>query len=247
MGLFSFATDLVGGLWSDKQSRKSEKRQQALASYQFETQRADDKRRIQDAVADARAAGVHPLFALGGSASASPTIMAGQAATGSHTGDAIARAGERFAKSKGDNLTAELLREQIKSERTRRRGDEIANMRAASELAKAKHQVDVKPGAGQLAPLPPDEAQTIPLPPRGSTEWKELPPVLKKRAPVTVVLPNGRTWTVGPSATTDEMTEYYGEGAEYLYSPWKWYRDWRDHNSSLGKNRKEYWKRATQK
>lgn len=54
-------------------------RQEAFAREQFE-------KAIRTRVADANAAGLHPLFALGAAGASSPTFVAGQAPTGSYVG-----------------------------------------------------------------------------------------------------------------------------------------------------------------
>lgn len=89
----SAGSSLLGGALSGKSSRKAAKQQNAMAQAQFDSQMDES---IQRRVADAKKAGIHPLYALGASSGASPTIS-GQAETGSGMGDAIAQAGGALA------------------------------------------------------------------------------------------------------------------------------------------------------
>lgn len=73
---------VAGAVGSFSNAKKSGKE----ARRQFNQQMNES---IQRRVADARAAGVHPLFALGASVGASPTITAGQYGSGSAVGDAL--------------------------------------------------------------------------------------------------------------------------------------------------------------
>lgn len=203
MGLFSFASDIIGGLWSDKQSRKSEKRQLSEARYQFEQQR------LPQVVKDARQAGLHPLFALGGSAGASPTVTAGQPSTGSHAGDAIARAGERYARSQGDKLAAELLRAQIAGEKSRTKGQEIENMAAASELARTTQRATM--GSARTIPVPEGERSTfIPVGRQApGLAHRETESFAKQSHPkhIEMVGEHGRRKTLNPDLGLDELAQ----------------------------------------
>ena len=95
--------DFAGGLMSQRQQNRQwnkslafEREKFGQAKHQFDQQMDAS---IQRRVKDAQAAGIHPLFALGASAGASPTLSAGSAPapTGSAVGDAVSRIGERLA------------------------------------------------------------------------------------------------------------------------------------------------------
>lgn len=82
----------IGQARSDQKWQRNAWWQQFEQSkYQFEQQMDHALRRR---VEDAKRAGVHPLFAMGASVGASPTMQAGNPPTGSAVGDAIARLGE---------------------------------------------------------------------------------------------------------------------------------------------------------
>ncbi len=85
--LLSIGSSLGGGLISASADRKQGQRNRRLASSQFASQMDES---IQRRVADAKAAGIHPLFALGASVGASPTAHTGGGGpTGSAMGDAL--------------------------------------------------------------------------------------------------------------------------------------------------------------
>ncbi len=73
----SFLSGLMG-MGSDRSARRQQQRQfqqqQAMAQAQFDAQMDQS---VSRRVADAKSAGIHPLFALGGSMGASPTLTAG--------------------------------------------------------------------------------------------------------------------------------------------------------------------------
>lgn len=79
----------IGGALLNKSSVSSNPEQR------LEEYRRDDKY-LRRRVIDAKAAGLHPLFALGTSASSSPSFMG--ASSGSFAGEGLARAGEHIAE-----------------------------------------------------------------------------------------------------------------------------------------------------
>lgn len=78
-----------------KEGRRNRKQQQA----QFDAQMDES---VQRRVKDASAAGIHPLFALGASVGASPTLSGPDYAGASAVGDAIARFGGRMSQRKAE-------------------------------------------------------------------------------------------------------------------------------------------------
>lgn len=100
----SIAGDVIGGaaaLWEGKKNR-------SLAKDQFRTQLDES---VQRRVADAKKAGIHPLFALGASVGSSPTAAAGDlgiAAAGDAIGGGI-KDYMRWAESKKAAAAQEQL------------------------------------------------------------------------------------------------------------------------------------------
>lgn len=80
---------------------------QKQAQGQFDAQMDQS---IQRRVSDASKAGIHPLFAMGASVGASPTLHSGtppQIETGSGMGNALARVADRIGQSRMNNAAAE--------------------------------------------------------------------------------------------------------------------------------------------
>lgn len=132
MGLFSGLLDL-GGLalgadsdsWARRQARKDRKESRRQFDAQMDTS-------IQRRVADARKAGIHPLFALGASVGASPTSHVGGTPTrGSAAGTALARISERISnaeirKSEAEAYLANAQAKKIEQETISRGHDGMA-------------------------------------------------------------------------------------------------------------------------
>lgn len=74
--LLSIGADLLGGILGSQSQKKMHAQQLRQAQKQFDAQMNES---VQRRVKDAQSAGVHPLFALGASVGASPTISSGSA------------------------------------------------------------------------------------------------------------------------------------------------------------------------
>lgn len=96
---------LLGGIMGDNKADKRHRQNLKMSQAQFDAQMDQT---IQRRVADATQAGVHPLFALGGSLGASPTITAGGGGqpTGSATGDALQHVASIIANMPGQRANA---------------------------------------------------------------------------------------------------------------------------------------------
>jgi hypothetical protein len=124
LGIAGGVMDMVGGHKDAKQAASDSKwakeswqksydqterwnqKQLEEAQRQYNQQRADSLRTIQHRVADAQAAGLHPLYAMGASANVSPTsFMPGQTAQGSlpkaAQGSAYSRMGDGMRQLMG--------------------------------------------------------------------------------------------------------------------------------------------------
>lgn len=71
--LLTLGANVLGGIFGRSSQKRQQAAQLAQAQRQFDAQMDES---VQRRVKDAKAAGVHPLFALGASAGASPTISA---------------------------------------------------------------------------------------------------------------------------------------------------------------------------
>lgn len=90
----SAALQAYGAHRSAKENAKQRNLDRALAQGQFDAQMDQT---IQRRIADAKKAGIHPLFAMGASSGASPTMRAGGEPTGSAAGDALSSLGQSLA------------------------------------------------------------------------------------------------------------------------------------------------------
>ena len=115
--LLSFAGGLIGQSQQNKQSslnRALTREQMQMQRHQFNEQMDAS---IQRRVSDAQKAGVHPLFALGASAGASPTVSIGgqQQPTGSALGDALRGIGGRIAQAELNSRSAAAKRDEAEA------------------------------------------------------------------------------------------------------------------------------------
>jgi len=143
--LISTGGSLLGGMLSGESGPgKTERlRSYKLAKDQFEYQKSLNKNQIQYKVADAKAAGLHPLYALGSSANFSPTSYTptGQNETGSALGRGIAEAGRNVG-----NLIAQdaLVKSQVGANQGAEARDYAAAALANSQIARAQGEANYR-------------------------------------------------------------------------------------------------------
>lgn len=97
---------LIGGA-----ADRSAGRRQTAEDRAYQAKREDS--RFQRASTDAKAAGLHPLFALGAAGAGSPQFIAGQAETGSALGDAVRGVGRVAAAHQKSKITANPLAQRL--------------------------------------------------------------------------------------------------------------------------------------
>ncbi len=113
---------------------------------------AQDELFIQNRVRDAKAAGIHPLFALGASGGGGGYQVTGQSDSGSFLGEGIARAGQQIAqgmrKEKAgvrqagqDEANLTMAAAQIRNLNSRSAINEIEALAASSALKNAEQDV----------------------------------------------------------------------------------------------------------
>ncbi len=146
-------------------------------SYQIQKEFRDEdyersKVAIQNRVKDARAAGVHPLFALGatsGSVGGTPFIP-GQSTSGSALGEGIAQVSRDVAgamRSKAATAARQpLVQAQIRSANASAARDEASAMEIASRTKRAEQQVIAAPNVNPTIA----ESPSIPTPARTKGE-----------------------------------------------------------------------------
>lgn len=149
--LIMAAGALAGGAIAAKSGRDAQKSAQA-----------QDARKIQTLVADAKIAGIHPLAALGSSISLTPTQqISGQSATGSAVADASRAIAGGFSRQAATKANApmqqaqiELIQGQTALARSQslnldtRSADMIGSQMEAHDSAVAKRQIAAGGGRG---------------------------------------------------------------------------------------------------
>ncbi len=92
---------------AQKHARRAARKDRQQAQAQFDAQMDES---VTRRVADARKAGIHPLFALGASSGASPTISAGGSPLPRGITDAVQSTAERMQRAKLSKLTPDESR-----------------------------------------------------------------------------------------------------------------------------------------
>lgn len=210
----NFASGLLGGsgggkaarqqlqhqLFLDRESRDWNLQRQAEQYDWMREDRAREDRFIQRRVADAKAAGLHPLFALGASSGGSPSFMAGQSTAGTaaaasvsesplgRAARAAARGFESYARSKAMEKTELDIREQ----------------QARVDLAELEVQAARRAAAAAMGtgPRPTPQVEDVPF-----------------ERPYSGVRSLGQEggWHVGGLPSADEVEQMYGEAAGVGY------------------------------
>ncbi len=189
----------------------------------------DPNTKYQRAVADAKAAGLHPLFALGTSGSYSPSI-GGQTQTGSAMGEGIAQAGSiigegmRQQKAAGRQVKMDAAQAQLHALRVEKMGkeiklDDMELMERASRLAMTQTQSMWGDGiVGGSAEGPPG-TKTYPYgtktgPPLSMTPLQAHP---RESMPERIETrgPKGRRMILNPALGMDEAGQ-----ADWIMNPW---------------------------
>ena len=240
--LISAGSSLLGGLFSRNSQRKQQAQNMAFAREQFEWQ----KRRIQNTVADAKAAGIHPLFALGSSAGITPVSVSGGVSDG--LGPAIAQAGQQLGNAFNRAKPNALQSAQLEVSKSQANAN---NAQAAFYNAKAQ---DIQnpytsaimsrlgqgfvfpdgqnPGNTSVAPL------VVPSVTAAATGDKngEIPPDhwKDKTGVSTLKLPFGITWKSGDTTRTQRVEDEYGEPASWPYGLWRLGVDLRNNLNQWG-------------
>jgi hypothetical protein len=134
------AGSLIGGAMSDRTARNS-----ASAQRQMDIEFA--KNQIQWKVADAKKAGVHPLYALGASGSYAPSnVIQGQSNTGSALGTASAQIADMYMQSatrKDDrDSRSALLASQVNAANQAANRDEAAAILTMSQNRRVQQEID---------------------------------------------------------------------------------------------------------
>ena len=162
LSLIGPALGLAGSLFGSKSASKSAEKSQQRSDYWnqvgLDFAREQYEEGIQTRVKDAKAAGLHPLFALGGGAGGSSGVsfMSGQHPTGSGIGSGLARAGQAISAGVSGHLSrkqraaeqavrAPLLAAQVRSANASAARDEAAAAATHSEIKRKEAQALMGP------------------------------------------------------------------------------------------------------
>ncbi len=183
-------------------------------------------RNLQDTVADAKAAGLHPLFALGGSAaqggygggmpSIPSPIITGQSDSGSALGSGIASAGRAIARG----IPTELEKSQTMVNLARAAEINSQMKRAEMDALNVRTVPAWEEGRGEQAITHPMGTRAgVPLVrrPLSSTGRRSIPQYVE------MVGPHGRRMVLNQESGLDEVSQ-----VEYMLRPWmEQYDQWR--------------------
>lgn len=153
----SIAGGIMGSRAQASASSQSRQFQADFAKWQL----SHDRKKYRYAVEDAKAAGLHPLFALGTSPGFTPTATAGAPPSGNYMGEGVARAGEAISKGITGAATAKQVAEAHAITMARQakglERDHIELLKAESDLARLTQ------GANAGPRMTPDGAIVHPL------------------------------------------------------------------------------------
>ena len=165
-GLLQLGARVFGGLVGAKSARRQRRQAQA----QFDAQMDET---IQRRVADAKKAGIHPLFALGASAGASPTLSSSN--TGSAMGDSITGIAEQLG-------VIDTNRSQARLDEAQAAYYDALTAKAKSDVNSVGRDVVGDEESGEIAPeLPPLMTSQNPTTQTGAgqprTGFADVPPI----------------------------------------------------------------------
>ncbi len=213
--LVSGAASLAGGFLS-----RGGGISKTMTGYYREEDRKREDTRIQRTVADAKAAGIHPLFAMGAvPATGGGSFMPGQSPSGSALGEGISRAGAQIARGMGRKGQDLLLASQIKSNEASAARDmasaaatDSARKRAEAEALSIRNVEDIGGGA-QLFPIGTRSGPPLNRRPLVSLPNQSIPEFIEG------VGPGGTIKVMNPELGMDEVAQ-----GHYLIQKLKQYR-----------------------
>ncbi len=192
---------LAGGLIGGNQDRRNQANQ---------NKREDT--RFQRASIDAKAAGLHPLFALGAAGAGSPQFLAGQSETGSKLGDVLKGVGRGVKDySRATNpITAKMNQIGVLTAESNLRKSLIDEQLLTSELRRTT-QTSTTEGADreyQIDRLDDSMRRITP-----GQDVRKQPEYQK----ISIPMPGGKRLIIGPSVTAEDIELIFGDIAGSVY------------------------------
>ena len=247
------ATSLFGSFFNRNENRRATSLNNAEARRQFnEVQH----RTVQNRVADARAAGISPLAALGISpVNPNAHFIPGQPASGSSIGEGLALAGDAVAKGVESSsataktaqaLAARLTASQIKATDAQALKSEAEAQLALSEAKRAETTAGhfgrdwgALNFSGNGAVTTPFKFPKMPGPEplNGKVpdpHWKDI----TRKGELTT--PGGVKWKTGKSTWADRVEQEYGDLMQNVYGTWRFLNDLRENINELGPRMDKY-------
>jgi len=149
--LIGAGSSLLGGLLGQSNASKIAEQQSQQAELNRQMQLKFAQNAIQWKVADAKEAGIHPLYALGASTSSYSPVSIGSTADNS-LGEGIAKAGQDISRAVSATADRELRALQLQKMTLDVEGQSIANDVARAELASKLARV-AQPGSPPAYPV----------------------------------------------------------------------------------------------
>lgn len=147
---------LLGGVMSGASDKKMLKKQ-------IKWQREQMQNRLQWTVNDAKKAGLHPLFALGGGGGFSPaSVIPGQSNMGNAVADAAASMGRAIAAPRPTKMQDALSLAQLESVNSQTRRNDAEAALANSQARRIAEESNVRPSVAQTLAGVVSETEGVP-------------------------------------------------------------------------------------
>ncbi len=195
----------LGGLFDRSAQRKADRR----------AEERDDSR-FQRATADAKAAGLHPLFALGAAGAGSPSFIAGQSQTGSALGDAVRGVGSVAAAQQRSKIPTTTPIQQRMAELQIQNAEVVLAGNKLDLVEKQRNLSD-----NQLVTQSAASSQDIEVMEQMHTKTKKDIEPHKPHQKISIIIPGGKRLVIGPSATAEEIEDIFGDLAGSAYGVMK--------------------------
>lgn len=202
--ILSAGANFVGGLMNRQETRRANEQNAAIARENIALQKQFAQEGIRWKVEDAKAAGIHPLYALGATTHSFSPVSAGAVADSS-LGNAMAAAGQDLGRAMNSTRTSSERNSAFQTtvEKLTLQKMGLENDLLASQVAKLR--ASSNPPMPSLSPVPlAEKFEDRPRLAMGAGEVKTDPSI----------------------TNTDDATKRWGESADWWYGPYVMWRDY---------------------